>query len=138
MNDRGLGQRFRFESLTGHPCGLKASRFSVRIPPIIANSETTSCGLPSGHSCLPLACLSLAEECGKRLGEKTIFMAILQNTSIFAEDSRRVEMWPEPANALTNCVITLETLKVAAKRRSYRNEETKARIANKTASSFDK
>ena len=82
MSDRGLGQPVKFESLTGYPCALKASLFWVRISPINANSETTACGLPSGHSCLPPVCLLIAEERGKRLGGKGIFMAIPQNTSI--------------------------------------------------------
>lgn len=81
MSDCGLGQRFKFESLTGDPCALKASLFSVRISPINAKSETTSCGLPSGHLCLPPVCRSIAEERGKRLGGKRIFMAIPQNAS---------------------------------------------------------
>ena len=82
MSDRGLGQHVKFESLTGDPCALKASLFWVRISTIYANSETTACGLPSAHSCLPPVCLSIAEERGKRLGGKRIFMAIPQNTSI--------------------------------------------------------
>jgi len=80
MSDCGLGQRFRFKSLTGDPCTLKASLFPVRSSPKNTNSETPSCGLPSGHSGLPPVCLSNAEERGKRLGGKRIFMAIPQNT----------------------------------------------------------
>lgn len=82
MSDRGLGQHVKFESLTGNPCALKASLIWVQISPIYANSETTACGLPSGHSCLPPVCLLIAEERGKRLGGKGIFMAMPQNTSI--------------------------------------------------------
>ena len=84
MSDRGLGQRFKFKSLTGDPCTLKASLFPVRSSLKNTNSETTSCGLPSGHSGLPPVCLSNAEERGMRLGGKRIFVAIPQNTSILA------------------------------------------------------
>ena len=70
MSDSGLGQPVKFESLTGTPCALKASLIWVQISPKYANLETTACGLPSGHSCLPPVYLLIAEERGKRLGGK--------------------------------------------------------------------
>ena len=103
MSDRGLGQRFKFESSTGNPCALKASLFWVRISPLNANSGTTASARPSGHSCLPPVCLSIAEERGKRLGGKRIFMAIPQNTSILPPRIMDLAPWPKGGRLEREC-----------------------------------
>ena len=121
MSDRGLGQRFKFESSTGDPCALKASLFWVRIYPLSANSGTTACARPSGHSCLPHVCLSIAEERGKRLGGKRIFMAIPQNTSILPPRIMDSALLPKSGRLERECHARWSSSNAAAIRQAARS-----------------
>lgn len=121
MSDQGLGQSVKFESLRGDPYALKASLIWVRISPIYTNLETTACGLPSGHSCLPLVCLLITEERGKRLRGKRIFMAIPQNTSILPSRIMDSALLPKSGRLERECQAQCSSSNAAEIRQAARS-----------------